>query len=49
MPLASVIFQSNKYSGTTVIPIVFAVAFDPVRSGLVPSLAHPGCNVTGAV
>jgi putative ABC transport system substrate-binding protein len=32
---------------TTVIPIVFAVAFDPVRSGLVSSLAHPGGNVTG--
>jgi putative ABC transport system substrate-binding protein len=32
---------------TTTIPIVFAVAFDPVRSGLVPSLAHPGGNVTG--
>lgn len=29
------------------IPIVFAVAFDPVRSGLVQSLAHPGGNVTG--
>jgi putative ABC transport system substrate-binding protein len=32
---------------TTDIPIVFAVAFDPVRSGLVPSLANPGGNVTG--
>jgi putative tryptophan/tyrosine transport system substrate-binding protein len=32
---------------TTDIPIVFAVAFDPVRSGLVTSLAHPGDNVTG--
>jgi putative tryptophan/tyrosine transport system substrate-binding protein len=32
---------------TTAIPIVFAVAFDPVRSGLVASLAHPGGNVTG--
>jgi putative ABC transport system substrate-binding protein len=31
----------------TTIPIVFAVAFDPVRSGLVPSLAHPDGNVTG--
>ena len=30
----------------TSIPIVFAVAFDPVRSGLVQSLAHPGGNVT---
>ena len=31
----------------TSIPIVFAVAFDPVRSGLVQSLAHPAGNVTG--
>ena len=31
----------------TTIPIVFAVAFDPVRSGLVQSLAHPAGNVTG--
>jgi putative ABC transport system substrate-binding protein len=29
------------------IPIVFAVAFDPVRGGLVQSLAHPAGNVTG--
>jgi len=29
------------------IPIVFAVAIDPVRSGLVSSLADPGGNVTG--
>lgn len=32
---------------TGVIPIVFAVAIDPVRSGLVSSLAQPGGNVTG--
>jgi putative ABC transport system substrate-binding protein len=32
---------------TTVIPIVFAVAIDPVGSGLVASLAKPGGNVTG--
>ena len=32
---------------TTTIPIVFAVAYDPVRDGLVQSLAHPGGNVTG--
>jgi putative ABC transport system substrate-binding protein len=32
---------------TTVIPIVFAIAKDPVGGGLVTSLARPGGNVTG--
>src|SRR5262249_7132609 len=32
---------------TSVIPIVFAFAGDPVGSGLVASLARPGSNVTG--
>src|SRR5262245_60240973 len=32
---------------TSIIPIVFAAAADPLGTGLVASLAHPGGNVTG--
>ena len=32
---------------TSTIPIVMAIVADPVGSGLVASLAHPGGNVTG--
>jgi putative ABC transport system substrate-binding protein len=32
---------------TRTIPIVMSVVIDPIGSGFVPSLAHPGGNVTG--
>jgi putative ABC transport system substrate-binding protein len=32
---------------TTSVPIIFVNVFDPVEIGLVPSLAHPGGNITG--
>ena len=36
---------AKKATGT--IPIVMANVFDPVRSGIVPSFAKPGGNITG--
>jgi putative ABC transport system substrate-binding protein len=39
------VFPARDAAGPT--PIVFVATFDPVATGLVPSLARPGGNVTG--
>jgi putative ABC transport system substrate-binding protein len=40
-------FAQALQRGTKSVPIVVPTMFDPVRAGLVASLAHPGGNITG--
>jgi putative ABC transport system substrate-binding protein len=41
------VFPAKDAAGS--IPVVFVATFDPVTTGLVPSLARPGGNVTGLI
>jgi putative ABC transport system substrate-binding protein len=43
--VGSAVFAAKEV--TSAIPIVFAIAVDPVGAGMVASLPHPGGNVTG--
>jgi len=43
----STIVATVLKQATQTIPIVFVQVADPVRDGLVKSLAHPGGNITG--
>src|SRR5215475_15206137 len=47
MVMDSTVGTEAAKRATSTIPIVMALVLDPVGSGLIQSLAHPGGNVTG--
>jgi putative ABC transport system substrate-binding protein len=40
-------YRRGAAAGTRTVPIIFTIIADPVGTGIVESLAHPGGNATG--